>query len=60
MSPWGSNSKAILYVENSLINIPAPGMIYQNKLNMTLQTGEIIQIYDQPSSSNDRCSNIMI
>ena len=56
MSPWGSNSKANS-IRGKLFNkYTGPGNNLSKQVKFDPQTGEIIQIYDQPSSSNDRCS----
>ena len=56
MSPWGSNSKANS-IRGKLFNkYTALGNELSKLVKFDPQTGEIIQIYDQQSSSNDRCS----
>ena len=56
MSPWGSNSKANS-IRGKLFNkYTGPGNDLSKQVKFNPQTGKIIQIYDQPSSSNDRCS----
>ena len=56
MSPWGSNSK-VNSIRGKLFNkYTGPGNDLSKQVKFNPQTGEIIQIYDQPSSSNDRCS----
>ena len=56
MSPWGSNSKANS-IRGKLFNkYTGPGNDLSKQVKFDPQTGKIIQIYDQPSSSNDRCS----
>ena len=56
MSPWGSNSKENS-IRGKLFNkYTGPGNNLSKQVKFDPQTGEIIQIYDQPSSSNDRCS----
>ena len=56
MSPWGSNSKANS-IRGKLFNkYTGPGNNLSKQVKFDPQTGKIIQIYDQPSSSNDRCS----
>ena len=54
MSPWGSNSK-VNSIRGKLFNKYA-GNDLSKQVKFNPQTGKIIQIYDQPSSSNDRCS----
>ena len=56
MSPWGSNSKANS-IRGKLFNkYTGPGNNLSKQVKFDPKTGEIIKIYDQPSSSNDRCS----
>ena len=56
MSPWGSNSKANS-IRGKLFNkYTGPRNDLSKRVKFNFQTGEIIQIYDQPSSSNDKCS----
>ena len=56
MSPWGSNSKANS-IRGKLFNkYTGPGNDLSKQIKFDQQTGKIIQIYDQPTSSNDRCS----
>ena len=56
MSPWGSNSKANS-IRGKLFNkYTGPGNDLSKQVKFNPQTGKIIQIYDQPSSLNDRCS----
>ena len=56
MSPWGSNSKANS-IRGKLFNkYTGPGNPVERQVKFNPQTGKIIQIYDQPASSNDRCS----
>ena len=56
MSPWGSNSKANS-IRGKLFNkYTGPGNDLSKQVKFNPKTGKIIQIYDQPSSSNDRCS----
>ena len=56
MLPWGSNSKASS-IRGKLFNkYTGPGNDLSKQVKFNPQTGKIIQIYDQPSSSNDRCS----
>ena len=56
MSPWGSNSKANS-IRGKLFNkYTGLGNELSKQVKFDPQRGEIIQIYDQQSSSNDRCS----
>ena len=56
MSLWGSNSKANL-IRGKLFNkYTGSGNNLSKQIKFDPQTGEIIQIYDKPSSSNDKCS----
>ena len=50
MKPWGSNKKTIFN------KYTGPGNDLSKQLKFNPKTGEIYQILDQPSSSNDRCS----
>ena len=51
MKPWGSNK------EKTISNkYTGPGNDLSKQLKFNSKTGEIYQILDQPSSSNDRCS----
>ena len=51
MKPWGS------YKEKTIFNkYTGPGNDLSKQLKFNSKTGEIYQILDQPSSSNDRCS----
>ena len=52
----GSNSKADS-IRGKLFNkYTGPGNNLSKQVKFDPQTGEIIQIFDQPSSSNDKCS----
>ena len=51
MKPWGSNKEKTIF--NKYTN---PGNDLSKQLKFNSKTGEIYQILDQPSSSNDRCS----
>ena len=51
MKPWGSNKKKTIFNKYT-----GPGNDLQKQLKFNSKTGEIYQILDQPSSSNDRCS----
>ena len=56
MSSWGSNSKANS-IRGKLFNrYTGPRNDLSKQVKFNPQMGEIIQIYDQPSSLNDRCS----
>ena len=56
MSPWGSNSKANSICGKLFNKYTGPGNDLSKQVKFNPQTGKIIQIYDQPSSSNDKCS----
>ena len=51
MKPWGSNKKKTIFNKYT-----GPGNDLSKQLKFNSKTGEIYQILDQPSSSNDRCS----
>ena len=51
MKPWGSNKEKTIFNKNT-----GPGNDLLNQIKFNSKTGEIYQILDQPSSSNDRCS----
>ena len=51
MKPWGSNKEKTIFNEYT-----GPGNDLSKQLKFNSKTGEIYQILDQPSSSNDRCS----
>ena len=51
MKPWGSNKKRTIFNKYT-----GPGNDLSKQLKFNSKTGEIYQILDQPSSSNDRCS----
>ena len=53
MKPWGSNKKKSIFNKYT-----GPGNDLQKQLKFNSKTGEIYQILDQPSSSNDRCSMV--
>ena len=53
MKPWGSNKKRTIFNKYT-----GPGNDLQKQLKFNSKTGEIYQILDQPSSSNDRCSMV--
>ena len=56
MSPWGSDFKPNS-IRGKLFNkYTGPGNDLSKQVKFNPQTGKIIQIYDQSSSSNDRCS----
>ena len=51
MKPWGSNKEKTFFNKYT-----CPGNDLKKQLKFNSKTGEIYQILDQPSSSNDRCS----
>ena len=51
MKPWGSNKEKTIFNKYT-----GPGNDLSKQLKFNSKTGEIYQILDQPSSSNDRCS----
>ena len=51
MKPWGSNKEKTIFNKYT-----GPGNNLLSQVKFNLKTGEIYQILDQPSSSNDRCS----
>ena len=51
MKPWGSNKEKMIFNKYT-----GPGNDLSKQLKFNSKTGEIYQILDQPSSSNDRCS----
>ena len=51
MKPWGSNKEKTIFNKYT-----GPGNNLSKQLKFNSKTGEIYQILDQPSSSNDRCS----
>ena len=51
MKPWGSNKEKTIFNK-----FTGPGNDLSKQLKFNSKTGEIYQILDQPSSSNDRCS----
>ena len=53
MKPWGSNKEKTIF--NKYTGL---GNDLSKQLKFNSKTGEIYQILDQPSSSNDRCSMI--
>ena len=53
MKPWGSNKKRTIFNKYT-----GPGNDLSKQLKFNSKTGEIYQILDQPSSSNDRCSMV--
>ena len=62
MKPWGSNydrksnSKSKSLREKAFNKFTGPGNKIHLQVNFNPETGQIYKIYDQPSSSNDRCS----
>ena len=51
MKPWGSNKEKTIFNKYT-----GPGNELSKQVKFNSKTGEIYQILDQPSSSNDRCS----
>ena len=51
MKPWGNNKEKTIFNKYT-----GPGNDLSKQLKFNSKTGEIYQILDQPSSSNDRCS----
>ena len=51
MKPWGSNKEKTIFNKYT-----GPGNDLSRQVKFNSKTGEIYQILDQPSSSNDRCS----
>ena len=51
MKPWGSNKQKTIFNKYT-----GPGNDLSKQLKFNSKTGEIYQILDRPSSSNDRCS----
>ena len=51
MKPWGSNKEKTIFNKYT-----GPGNDLSKQLKFNSKTGEIYEILDQPSSSNDRCS----
>ena len=51
MKPWGSNKQKTIFNKYA-----GPGNDFSRQVKFNLKTGEIYQILNQPSSSNDRCS----
>ena len=57
MSPWGSSNSKSNSIRGKLFNkYTGPGNNLSKQVKFDPQTGKIIQIYDKPSSSNDKCS----
>ena len=62
MKPWGSNydrknnSKSKSLREKAFNKYTVPGNLVHLQVDFNPKTGDIYKIYDQPSSSNDRCS----
>ena len=62
MKPWGSNydrksnSKSKSLRKKAFNKFTGPGNKIYLQVNFNPETGQIYKIYDQPSSSNDRCS----
>ena len=51
MRPWGSNKEKTIFNKYT-----GPGNELSKQVKFNSKTGEIYQILDKPSSSNDRCS----
>ena len=51
MKPWGSNKERTIFNKYT-----GPGNNLKKQIDFNPYTGEIYKVYDQPSSSNDRCS----
>ena len=51
MKPWGSNKEKTIFNK-----FTGPGNDLSKQVKFNFKTGEIYQILDKPSSSNDRCS----
>ena len=51
MKPWGSNKQKTIFNKYT-----GPGNDFSKQVKFNSKTGEIYEILDQPSSSNDRCS----
>ena len=51
MKPWGSNKQKTIFNKYT-----GPGNDLSTQVKFNSKTGEIYEILDQPSSSNDRCS----
>ena len=62
MKPWGSNydrksnSKSKSLREKVFNKYTGPTNKVHLQVNFNPETGQIYEIFDQPSSSNDRCS----
>ena len=56
LKPWGSNSKPNSIRGKVFNKYTGPGNDLSKQVKFNSQTGEIFEIMDQPSSSNDRCS----
>ena len=62
MKPWGSNydrkinSKSKSSREKAFNKFTGPDNKVHLQVDFNPKTGDIYKIYDQPSSSNDRCS----
>ena len=56
LKPWGSNSKPNSLRGKFFNRYTGPGNNLKSQVKFNPQTGKIIQIFDPPSSSNDRCS----
>ena len=58
MKPWGSNSKANSLRGKLFNRYTGPGNPVQQQVDFNPYTGQIYEVYDPPSSKNDRCSMI--
>ena len=56
MTPWGSNAKHNSSRGKMFNRYTGPGKDLKRQLDFNPYTGEIYKVYNQPSSSNDRCS----
>ena len=62
LKPWGSNygrksnSKSKSLREKTFKKFTGPGNKVHLQVNFNPETGQIYEIYDQPTSSNDSCS----
>ena len=51
-----NNSKSKSLREKAFNKYTGPGNLFHLQVDFNPKTGDIYKIYDQPSSSNDRCS----
>ena len=56
MKPWGSNSKPNSLRGKLFNKYTGPGNPVQQQVDFNPYTGQIYNVYDPPSSNNDRCS----